>query len=253
MNDVASNLPGAVTESTPARLSLDELAQHEGFIARHIGTTPAEQSDMLRTLGYESRSAMIDDVVPASIRRRSPLALHGAMGEAEALAAVRALAVRNRVLKSFIGQGYYGTVTPGVIQRNVFESPAWYTAYTPYQPEISQGRLEALINFQTMVCDLTAMEVANASMLDEATAAAEAMTFALRLYEQRAGKPSAARMFVANDVLPQTIAVMRTRAAPLDIEIVTGDATQAAQSAGFAVLVQYPGVGGHVRDYRALA
>ena len=247
------HVPAELSQAAFNTSSLDELAGHDAFLARHIGTSADDQAEMLRALGCESRAALIDDVVPASIRRRAPLDLPAAASEAEALAALKRVARKNRVLKSFIGQGYYGTLTPAVIQRNVFESPAWYTAYTPYQPEISQGRLEALINFQTMICDLTAMEVANASMLDEATAAAEAMSFALRLQEQRGRKPGALRMFVASDVLPQTLAVMRTRAGPLDIEIVVGDADAAGECEAFAVLVQYPGANGDVRDHRALA
>ena len=170
------------------------------------------------------------------------------MTEAAALAKLRAIASTNRVAKSFIGQGYYGTHTPGVILRNILENPAWYTAYTPYQPEISQGRLEALVNFQTMVCDLTGMEIANASMLDEGTAAAEAMTLALRT-----GKSASRRFFVADDVFAQTLDVVRTRAAPLGIEVVVGPAESSAAADAFGVLLQYPGANGDVRDYRALA
>src|SRR5215471_8791643 len=202
-----------------ARRSLSELEQHRGFVDRHIGTTDADQAEMLATLGFSSRADLIDAVVPNSIRTRAPLALPPAKGEQEALDLLKSIARRNRVVKSCIGQGYYGTLTPGVILRNLLENPAWYTAYTPYQPEISQGRLEALVNFQTMICDLTGMAIANASMLDEATAAAEAMTLA-----QRAGKNASKTFFVAANVLPQTIDVVRTRAKPLGIEIVTGPA-----------------------------
>ncbi len=218
------------------------------FVARHIGTAPADQDAMLEVLGYRSRAALMDAIVPEAIRRRAPLALPAALSEAEALSRIRMLAGKNKVLKSFIGQGYYGTHTPGVILRNVLESPAWYTAYTPYQPEISQGRLEALVNFQTMVCDLTGMAIANASMLDEATAAAEAMTLC-----QRVGRSESNRFFVAEDVFAQTQDVVRTRAVPLGIEVVTGPATDAAASGAFAVLLQFPGANGDVRDYRALA
>src|SRR4029079_1979794 len=205
------------------------------------------QQAMLRTLGHESRAALMDAIVPAGIRRRAPLALPEALTEAEALGRIRALAARNRVLKSFIGQGYYGTETPAVILRNVLENPAWYTAYTPYQLEISQGRLEALLNFQTMVCELTGMAIANASMLDEATAAAEAMTLC-----QRVGTSKSARFFVAADVFAQTLDVVRTRAAPLGIEIVVGPAADAPASGAFGALLQYPGANGDVRDDRAL-
>src|SRR5438552_10202016 len=147
---------------------LSALEDHDAFLGRHIGTTDDDQAAMLRVLGFDSRSALIDAVVPPAIREPAPLALPAPVSEAEALARLKSIAAKNRAAKSFIGQGYYGTHTPAVIQRNVLENPAWYTAYTPYQPEISQGRLEALINFQTMVCDLTGMAIANASMLDEA-------------------------------------------------------------------------------------
>ncbi|TMH51853.1 MAG: glycine dehydrogenase (aminomethyl-transferring), partial [Betaproteobacteria bacterium] len=231
-----------------ARRALAELEQHRGLVDRHIGTTDAEQAEMLKMLGYASRSALIDAAVPPAIRLRGPLALPAAKGEEEALDELKAMARKNRVLKSYIGQGYYGTLTPGVILRNVLENPAWYTAYTPYQPEISQGRLEALVNFQTMVCDLTGLAIANASMLDEATAAAEAMTLA-----RRVGKSTSNAIWVADDVLPQTIDVMRTRALPLGLNVVVGPAAAAAEADCFAALLQYPGVNGDVRDYRALA
>jgi glycine dehydrogenase len=227
--------------------ALATLEQTGAFIARHIGTTPEDQAAMLETLGYPSRKALMDAIVPAAIRRRAPLGLSAAVSEPAALARLRELAAKNKVLKSCIGQGYYGTHTPGVILRNVLENPAWYTAYTPYQPEISQGRLEALVNFQTMVCDLTGMAIANASMLDEATAAAEAMTLA-----QRMARSKSPRFFVATDVFPQTIDVVRTRAAPLGIEVVIGAAARAADGEFFGVLLQYPGADGEIRDYRAL-
>jgi glycine dehydrogenase len=230
-----------------SRRTLAELEQHRGFVDRHIGTGDTDQSEMLETLGFASRAALIDAIVPPAIRSRQPLALPGAKGEQEALDALKAIARENKVLKSFIGQGYYGTLTPGVILRNLLENPAWYTAYTPYQPEISQGRLEALINFQTMVCELTGMAIANASMLDEATAAAEAMTLA-----QRVGKSKSTRFYVAEDVFPQTIDVVRTRAAPLGIEVVVGPASAAANADCFAALLQYPGANGDVRDDRAV-
>jgi glycine dehydrogenase len=169
------------------------------------------------------------------------------VSETEALARLRTIAAKNRVLTSMIGQGYYGTITPGVIARNILENPAWYTAYTPYQPEISQGRLEALVNFQTMVCDLTGMAIANASMLDEATAAAEAMTLC-----QRMTKGKSSRFFVADDVFAQTLDVVRTRARPLGIEVVTGPVEKAAAAGAFAVLLQYPGADGDIRDLRPI-
>ena len=227
--------------------SLTALEDHRGFIARHIGTRAEAQDAMLREIGFASRGALMDAVLPASIRLTGALPLPAPCNEAEALAKLRRLARRNRVLKSFIGQGYYGTETPGVILRNVLENPAWYTAYTPYQPEISQGRLEALLNFQTMVCDLTGMAIANASMLDEATAAAEAMTLC-----QRVGASGSRRFFVADDVFAQTLDVVRTRAGPLGIDVVVGPADDAPAADAFGVLLQYPGADGDVRDYRAL-
>jgi glycine dehydrogenase len=239
MNDFRSAGGGAET--------LAALEQTDAFAARHIGTSPDDQAAMLATLGYPSRAALMDAIVPAAIRHRAPLPLPDAMTEAGALMRLKAIAAKNRVLKSFIGQGYYGTHTPGVILRNVLENPAWYTAYTPYQPEISQGRLEALVNFQTMVCDLTGMAIANASMLDEATAAAEAMTLC-----QRVGRNKSNRFFVADDVFPQTIDVVRTRAEPLGFVVVTGPTADAAKADAFAVLLQYPGANGDVRDYAAL-
>jgi len=231
----------------PRSASLAALEDHDAFIRRHIGTTAQEQADMLRAIGLPSREALIDAVVPAAIRSRGPLPLPGPRGEHEALAALQAIAQRNRVMKSYIGQGYYGTHTPPVILRNVLQSPAWYTAYTPYQPEIAQGRLEALLNYQTMVCDLTGMAIANASMLDEATAAAEAMTLL-----RRASNAKSRVFYVADDVFAQTLDVVRTRAAPLGIEVTVGPAADAAGADAFGVLLQYPGADGHVRDLRAV-
>ena len=243
---MAMNEPGPA-HGASSRLSLRELEQHRGFVDRHIGTDDADQAAMLRTLGFETRGALIDAIVPAAIRSRKPLALPAAKGEEEALEELRSLAAKNRVYTTYIGQGYYGTYTPGVILRNVLENPAWYTAYTPYQPEISQGRLEALVNFQTMICDLSAMAIANASMLDEATAAAEAMALCRRVSHQ-----SSTTLYVAADVLPQTIDVVRTRAGPLGIAVTVGTADAAADADCFAVMLQYPGADGDVRDYREL-
>ncbi|MDQ2916748.1 MAG: aminomethyl-transferring glycine dehydrogenase [Pseudomonadota bacterium] len=231
---------------TPA-MRLSMLENRDEFLARHIGTSPSAQDAMLHEIGFVSRAALMNAIVPAGIRLSDPLPLPAPISEAAALAKLRRIAARNRVLKSFIGQGYYGTHMPGVIQRNVFENPAWYTAYTPYQPEISQGRLEALVNFQTMVCDLTGMAIANASMLDEATAAAEAMTLC-----QRVGASNSRRFFVADDVYAQTLDVVRTRARPLGLEVIVGPAADAATSAAFGALLQYPGANGDVRDCRAL-
>ncbi|MDH5287040.1 MAG: aminomethyl-transferring glycine dehydrogenase [Betaproteobacteria bacterium] len=233
--------------SAARREAVRDLERRDAFAARHLGSAGADQAAMLRTLGYATRAELIDAVVPAAIRARAPLELPEAVDEAEALNRLRAIAVRNEPLQSFIGQGYYGTYTPGVVLRNVLESPAWYTAYTPYQPEISQGRLEALVNFQTMVCDLTGMAIANASMLDEATAAAEAMALCLRAGGQ--GRT----LFVADDVFAHTLDVVRTRAAPLGVEVVTGPAAAAGHVDAFAVLLQYPGADGEVRDLREVA
>ena len=230
------------------RPTLAELEDHGAFESRHIGPDGEDQAAMLATLGLASRSQLIDAVVPPSIRRGKPMGIGAPLAEGEALARLRAISRKNRVFKSFIGQGYYGTHTPGVIQRNIFENPAWYTAYTPYQPEISQGRLEALLNFQTMVADLTGMAIANASMLDEATAAAEAMTLCMR-----SSKNGSRRFGVAADVFPQTIDVIRTRAAPLGIDVIVAPAGELAALDAFGVIVQYPGVDGHVRDFSRVA
>ena len=230
-----------------AHSPLGELENASEFTARHIGIDAADEALMLKTVAAASRAALIDEIVPASIARSQPMAIPASITEAAALAELKAMASKNKVLKSYIGQGYYGTYTPGVILRNILENPAWYTAYTPYQAEISQGRMEALVNFQTMIMDLTAMPMANASMLDEATAAAEAMTLA-----RRVSKSPSNRFVVDAEVLPQTLAVLRTRAQPLDIEVVVCAADQIAAQDGFAVLLQYPGTSGVLRDDRAL-
>jgi glycine dehydrogenase len=228
--------------------SLRDLEHHSAFVERHIGPNDAEITQMLGAVGYDSLDAMTHAIVPGSIRSQAPLALPEAITEVEALAKIRAIAGRNQVFRSFIGQGYYGTHTPNVILRNILENPAWYTAYTPYQAEISQGRMEALINFQTMVADLTGMEIANASLLDEATAAAEAMTLA-----KRSSKSKSSTFFVADDVHPQTLAVLRTRAEPLGIELQVGADVPAGAADAFGALLQYPGTFGGVRDYQAVA
>ena len=233
--------------SAQAGTPLSSLEQHGAFVERHIGPRADAQAAMLRELGFASRTALIGAIVPPAIRDAAPLPLDPPCAEAEALARLRNFAAKNRVLKSLIGQGYYGTDTPAVILRNVLENPAWYTAYTPYQPEISQGRLEALLNFQTMVCDLTGMAIANASMLDEGTAAAEAMTVCLRV-----GTSKSRRFFVADEVFAQTLDVVRTRAKPLGIDVVVGPAADAPGAGAFGVLLQYPGANGDVRDDRAL-
>jgi len=216
------------------------------FARRHIGPDEQEKRAMLDALGLKSLDELVGRAVPASIRRERALDLPAPRSEAEALAALRQIAAQNRVMRSFVGMGYYNCHTPSVILRNVLENPAWYTAYTPYQPEISQGRLEALLVFQTMVSDLTGMEFANASMLDEPTAAAEAMALAARVT-----KSKSTRFFVDAGCHPQTIEVVRTRAAAAGIEIAVGDAWSGLQGAGaFGVLLQYPGTRGEVRDLR---
>ncbi|SNX67421.1 glycine dehydrogenase (decarboxylating) alpha subunit /glycine dehydrogenase (decarboxylating) beta subunit [Cereibacter ovatus] len=212
---------------------------------RHIGPSPSEMEEMLRVVGVSSLDQLIDETVPASIRQESPLDW-APLAEHELLARLREVAAKNRVMVSLIGQGYYGTVTPPAIQRNILENPAWYTAYTPYQPEIAQGRLEALLNYQTMVADLTGLPIANASLLDEATAAAEAMTMA-----QRAAKSKARAFFVDADCHPQTIAVIRTRAEPLGITVIVDHPDRLQPAEVFGALFQYPGTYGLVRDFTA--
>ena len=225
---------------------LPALENDAEFAARHIGPSPEDEAHMLSAIGAASRRALVDAIVPRSIARERPMSLPAPASEAQALAELKALAAKNRVLKSFIGQGYHGTHTPGVILRNILENPAWYTAYTPYQAEISQGRMEALVNFQTMVCDLTGMAMANASMLDEATAAAEAMTLAKRSVKSRSNT-----IIVAADCHPQTIAVIQTRAAPLGLDVKVGLAPQLMQDHDyFAVVAQYPATDGRIHDLR---
>ena len=237
-----------MTPISAARPSLRDLEHHSAFIERHIGPNDAEIAQMLRVVGHDSLETLTDAIVPASIKSTAPLALPEAITEVEALAKIRAIAVKNQVFRSFIGQGYYGTHTPNVILRNILENPAWYTAYTPYQAEISQGRMEALINFQTMCADLTGMEIANASLLDESTAAAEAMTLA-----KRSTKSKSNVFFVSNGVHPQTLEVLKTRAEPLCIELVIGNDADAMTIDGFGVLLQYPNTFGVINDYKALA
>ncbi len=211
---------------------------------RHIGPSPAEMAEMLQVIGAKDLDALIDDTLPAQIRQKTPLDFGKPKSESELLHHMRVTASKNKVLTSLIGQGYHGTVTPPAIQRNILENPAWYTAYTPYQPEISQGRLEALLNFQTMVSDLTGLEIANASLLDEATACAEAMTMA-----QRISKSKVKGFFVDENCHPQNIAVMKTRAAPLGITITVGSPDELDADAVFGAIFQYPGTYGHLRDF----
>jgi len=235
------------TSSTPLKTPLgNPFAPLDTFARRHIGPQPEEVETMLELLGYASLDDLADAVVPPGIRLRRPLDLPAAKGEREAIEALRGIMGQNKVFRSFIGQGYYDTITPPVIQRNVFENPGWYTAYTPYQAKIAQGRLEALLNFQTMVADLTGLAIANASMLDEATAAAEAMTM---LHNVRVN-PAAHRFFVSNACHPQTLDVMRTRSAPQGIEVVIDDARDFnPDSSYFGALLQYPDTYGSIVDY----
>src|SRR6266498_2810142 len=233
---------------TQDRIPLAALEDGTQFADRHIGPGAAELAGMLDVIGVGSLEELVERAVPESIREVNPdLELPPPATEAQALAELRALAAKNAPLKSMIGLGYYDTLTPPVIRRNVLESPAWYTAYTPYQPEISQGRLEALLNFQTMVEDLTGLPIAGASLLDESTAAAEAMALAHRA--AKAGDT----IVVDADVFPQTLDVIRTRATPLGLNVVTHDfAEPLPEGDVFAVLVQYPGASGAIRDLRPI-
>ncbi|HET9585386.1 MAG TPA: aminomethyl-transferring glycine dehydrogenase, partial [Bradyrhizobium sp.] len=216
------------------------------FVRRHIGPSPRDIQAMLESVGAKSLTELMGQTLPSSIRQKTPLDLGRALSETEALSHMRELASQNEVFTSLIGQGYSGTILPAVIQRNILENPAWYTAYTPYQPEISQGRLEALFNFQTMICDLTGLDVANASLLDEGTAAAEAMALA-----ERASQVKTKSFFVDSEVHPQTLAVLRTRAEPLGWKLVVGDPlTDLERAEVFGGLLQYPGTSGAVRDLR---
>lgn len=219
------------------------------FIARHIGPGPADEQAMLGFLGFDSLDALSASVIPESIKGTSVLDLSAGQSEADALAAIKAIAQQNQLFKNYIGQGYYNTHTPTPILRNLLENPAWYTAYTPYQPEISQGRLEALLNFQTLISDLTGLPIANASLLDEATAAAEAMTFCKRLSKNKGSQ----RFFASSHCHPQTLAVLLTRAEPLGIEVVVGDEHALEDANGFfGALLQYPASNGDIFDYREL-
>src|SRR5882672_832018 len=216
------------------------------FVRRHIGPSPRDVAAMLESVGATSLDALMSETLPASIRQKASLDLGCALSETEALSHMKQLAAQNQVFTSLIGQGYSGTILPAVIQRNILENPAWYTAYTPYQPEISQGRLAALFNFQTMICDLTGLDVANASLLDEATAAAEAMALA-----ERATHAKTRSFFVDREVHPQTLAVLRTRAEPLGWDLIVGDpAVDLDKAEVFGGLLQYPGTSGAVRDLR---
>ena len=226
-----------------------QLEHPADFDSRHIGSTTAQQLEMTKELGYDSLDALIDATIPEQIRRRESLDLPAAMSEQEALSLLRSYAEKNTVLRSCIGMGYYDTFVPGVIQRNVLENPGWYTAYTPYQPEISQGRLEVLLTYQQMVMDLTGMELANASMLDEATAAAEAMTLIQRVNN----KNKSTRFVVAADCHPQTIALLQTRAEPIGIDVdIVAPSDLANVGEAFGILIQYPSTYGDICDLESL-
>lgn len=250
----AADIDTVITDDT-APLDPTTLSD---FVGRHVGPREADVAHMLQTLGYDSLEAMVEAAVPAAIRSTDPLSIPAAPSEQAVIAELRKLASRNRVLTSMIGLGYYGTQTPPVVLRNVLENPAWYTAYTPYQPEISQGRLEALLNFQTMVSDLTGLAIAGASLLDEATAAAEAVA----LMRRNSKAAQDAVLVVDRHLLPQTLGVVTTRATPLGIDVVATDLEQVQDAAGLreaagdrevmGVLVQYPGADGQIRDWRAL-
>ena len=227
--------------------NLHDLEQHDDFIRRHIGPSPADIEAMLKTLGVKSLDDLTAQTVPAAILEPAAADTGAPMREDAALEKLRGMAGKNKIFRSLIGRGYYDTVTPNVILRNVLENPGWYTAYTPYQPEISQGRLEALINYQQMVMDLTGMPLANASLLDEGTAAAEAMTLA-----RRSSTAESNVFLVSRDCHPQTIAVVETRAAPLNIKVITGTNEELAAMDGFGILLQYPATNGDIRDLAAL-
>src|SRR5437868_13565614 len=218
------------------------------FARRHIGPNDAEVAQILRDVGFENLDTLIEAAIPKNIRLNRQLDLPNAKLESEALAELRAIARKNKVARSFIGAGYYDCITPSVIQRNILENPGWYTAYTPYQAELAQGRLEALLNFQTMVSDLTGLDIANASLLDESTAAAEAMRLCHAIGSSRT------KFFVADNCHPQTIEVLHTRAKPLGIEVVSTDfADFEFDDSFFGALVQYPATDGAIEDYEAFA
>jgi glycine dehydrogenase len=222
----------------------------DSFVTRHVGPRGNDITDMLDTIGISTIDELIKNTIPSDILLPKDLNLSKAMSEYEYLAHMHELSVRNKLFKNYIGLGYHPTITPGVIQRNILENPGWYTAYTPYQAEIAQGRLEALLNFQTMVSELTGMELANASLLDEGTAAGEAMIMLYNTRSRNQKKSKAIKFFVSENVFPQTIDVLKTRAIPLDIELIIGNhETIILSEEYFGVLVQYPGKNGLVLDY----
>src|SRR5690554_3652461 len=228
--------------------SFKQLAFSDEFVHRHIGPNAQQTADMLATLGVNSIAELIEKTVPEKIRLDSELALDDAVTEADALAQLKAIASKNRIFKSYIGMGYHDTIVPNVVLRNVLENPGWYTAYTPYQPEIAQGRLEGLLNYQQMIIDLTGMEMANASMLDEGTAAAEAMAMCKRQNK----KSRSDVFFVDADTHPQTIAVIKTRAEHFGFEVVIDHADALTQGDYFGALLSYPGSSGEIRDLTGL-
>ena len=226
--------------------------QSTEFIRRHIGPNETEVKEMLQTIGSASIQELINKTVPSNIRMGKPLKLSPSTNEKEYLDLIKEISLKNKVCKNYIGQGYYDTIVPSVILRNVFENPGWYTQYTPYQAEIAQGRLESLLNFQTMVSDLTALPIANASLLDEATAAAEAMTMFFNALNRDHDHIVRPKFFVDEHTFPQTKDVLLTRATPVGIEIVFGDYTsQQIDESFFGALVQYPNDQGSVEDYRS--
>src|SRR3989338_11499752 len=239
--------PEAISMSSIPTPSLAQLQQPDAFLGRHLGPDAAEQQAMLQALGLASRLELIEQTVPPAIRLTRPLDLPAALDEEAALAKLRGYAEQNQVWTSLIGMGYHGTLTPGVILRNVLENPGWYTAYTPYQPEIAQGRLEALLNFQQLTIDLTGLDLASASLLDEATAAAEAMALARRVAKSRSNL-----FFADQNCHPQTLSVVRTRAEAFGFELVVDAVENLGKHRVFGALLQYPDSHGEIRDLRPL-
>jgi len=220
------------------------------FAGRHIGPRKGDIAEMLSACGVQSMDELISETIPNTIRLDKDLDLGKTMTEHEYLSHITDLGKKNKVYRSYIGLGYYNTITPSVIKRNVFENPGWYTAYTPYQAEIAQGRLEALLNFQTMVTDLTGMELANASLLDESTAAAEAMSLLFAVRERTQKKAGINKFFVSDHILPQTLSLLQTRANPIGIELVVGNEDSFDFSSDvFGAMLQYPGKNGQITDY----
>ena len=221
------------------------------FSQRHIGPNAAQIKEMLDVVGVDSIEELIDQTVPDNIRLQTSLNLEKPLSEQEFLEHIHKLGAKNKVFKSYVGMGYHSSNLPAVIQRNILENPGWYTAYTPYQAEIAQGRLEALLNFQTMVTDLTGMELANASLLDESTSAAEAMALLFAVRDRAAVKSGVVKFFVSDDIFPQTLAVLQTRATPIGIELVVGNTEDFDfNSDFFGALVQYPGASGKILNLK---